>query len=74
MLLEDLLEQEKREQEKQNQNNQTVANTQDVAVSSATNVEPESSSLLLDQDFERITDALGSPPMGINTNSRPNQG
>jgi histone-lysine N-methyltransferase MLL3 len=72
LLLEDLLEQEKREQEKQNQN-QTVVNNQDVAVTTA-NVEQEPTALLTDHDFDRITDVLGGPSIGINANARQGQG
>ncbi|XP_063909689.1 histone-lysine N-methyltransferase 2C-like isoform X2 [Zophobas morio] len=69
LLLEDLLEQEKREQEKQNQNSQTVVN-QEIASSTSSNTEQESAPLLTDQDFERITDVLGAPAVGINANAR----
>lgn len=73
LLLEDLLEQEKREQEKQNQNSQTVVN-QEIASSTSSNTEQESAPLLTDQDFERITDVLGAPAVGINANARQAQG
>lgn len=61
LLLEDLLEQEKREQEKLQ--NQTPAQE----VTSSTAVESESA-LLSDHDFERLkADVFNSGPVSINT-------
>lgn len=64
MLLEDLLEQEKREQEKQMQN-QPQSNIQDQAQAASSN------SLLTDQDFEKLRPdvfrsmSLESPPQNM---------
>lgn len=61
LLLEDLLEQEKREQEKLQ--NQTP--TQEVTSSTTVESEP---ALLSDHDFERLkADVFNSGPVGINT-------
>lgn len=74
MLLEDLLEQEKREQELQQH---AQSNLQDPKVSAAVNtpVPSESGNLLSDTDFEHLkADVLGSPstgPAGLMPHAKP---
>lgn len=66
MLLEDLLEQEKREQEKQ-----SLSNSQDIPSSTTSNVgEAESNALLSDHDFERLkADVFNVGGIGMNANT-----
>lgn len=69
LLLEDLLEQEKREQEKQ-LHSQPLTNPSDLP--SVSN-QPSSSALFTDHEFERIkADVFNSPPLG-GMNANPTQ-
>lgn len=64
LLLEELLEQEKREQEKQMQTQATAGPPQDVPTSAS------GSSLLSDHDFERLkADVFNSGNIGLNTST-----
>lgn len=67
MLLEELLEQEKREQEKQLQNQPSTTQSQEISSSSSTST----SALLSDHDFERLkADVFSSGPLGIVSNTQ----
>lgn len=66
MLLEELLEQEKREQEKQLQSQPPTTQSQEITSSSSTST----SALLSDHDFERLkADVFSSGPLGIVSNT-----